>query len=990
MGKYQFRQEELALIENCCVPYAVYQFVDQRVVTLALSAGFMELFDFTDRAFAYDLMDRDMYRDTHPDDISSIADAALKFARNQAEYNVVYRSKVRGEYRIIHAQAKHVYVEQDVRLAYVWYTDEGPCTGRGEIDENYLNRDFMLSLHQEGMYREMNYDFLTGLPSMTYFFQLADAGRRIMQEAGEQSAILFADLNGMKFFNLKYGFAEGDQLISAFAKILVKYFSNENCSRFGQDHFAVYTRAEGLEEKLQMIFKECETMNGGRTLPVKIGIYLDSMGVIETSLACDRAKYACNKKRQDYHSYFNYVSEEMLSTERNRQYVLDNLDRALQENWIKAYYQPIVRAANDRVCDEEALVRWMDPVRGMISPADFVPILEDTKLIYKIDLRMVELVLDKMKRQAEEGLYLVPISVNLSRYDFEVCDIVEEIRRRVDASGIGRDKLVIEITESVIGNDFDFMKSQIERFQSLGFKVWMDDFGSGYSSLDVLKDVHFDLIKFDMRFMRGFNDGEKGEKGKVILAELIKMAMALGIETVTEGVETKEQMEFLREVGCTKLQGYYFCKPVPLEEILERYRKGTQIGFENPDEVNYYESIGRINLYDLAVVSNEDSRSLMHFFDTLPMSIVETDGEWIRIPRCNKGYWDFMERYFGALQMGAKSKHVLSEDGAGSAFLKAVKQCRKDGKKVFFSEFTREGTNIHAFVRRIAVNPVTGVAACAVVVLGITNENEQGVTYTHVARALSADYFNLYLVNMDTDRFIEFRPDVESSDLAVERNGIDFFHESRKDALQFIFEDDREDFLAAFTKEKMEQSLAENGTFTLSYRLLVKDVVTYVNMKAVRLQKGGNQVIIGVNNVDAQMRQQEALDRIRAEQATFERISILAGNIICIYTVNPETGHYLEYAVTNEYEKLGLGKEGEDFFGQSLAQIGNVICPAELELFKRDFSKEQVLQKVNEGGLFLLNYHLMIEGKSVPVCLRAGIVEEKDGCQLIVGISKQN
>ncbi|MBQ1587092.1 MAG: EAL domain-containing protein, partial [Ruminococcus sp.] len=191
----------------------------------------------------------------------------------------------------------------------------------------------------------------------------------------------------------------------------------------------------------------------------------------------------------------------------------------------------------------------------------------------------------------------------LSRADFNACDIVEEIRKLVDASGMSRDKLNIEVTESVIGSDFEFMKSQIERFRSLGFRVWMDDFGSGYSTLDVLQSIRFDLIKFDMRFMKEF---DTSEKSRIMLTELIRMAISLGVDTVCEGVETKEQADFLREIGCTMMQGYYFCRPIPFEKILERYQKVIQIGFENPEESGYYAAVGKINLYDLAILSNED------------------------------------------------------------------------------------------------------------------------------------------------------------------------------------------------------------------------------------------------------------------------------------------------------------------------------------------------------------------------------------------------
>jgi len=227
----------------------------------------------------------------------------------------------------------------------------------------------------------------------------------------------------------------------------------------------------------------------------------------------------------------------------------------------------------------------------------------------------------------------VPHSINLSRSDFDACDIVEEIRRRVDAAGVAHDRITIEITESVVGSDFGFMKGQIERFQKLGFPVWMDDFGSGYSSLDVLQSIPFDLIKFDMSFMQKLDEGDSG---KIILTELMKMATSLGVDTVCEGVETPEQVAFLQEIGCSKLQGYFFEKPLPMARILERYEKGFKFGYENPAESAYYESIGRVNLYDLAVIANEEENAFQNFFNTLPMGIIEINGDRVRFVRTNQ------------------------------------------------------------------------------------------------------------------------------------------------------------------------------------------------------------------------------------------------------------------------------------------------------------------------------------------------------------------
>ena len=561
--------------------------------------------------------------------------------------------------------------------------------------------------HERAMFNEMNYDHLTGLPSMTYFFKLAETARNGMHELGTPSAVVFANLCGIRFFNKKFGFAEGDMLIKEFARIISREFGEECCSRFGQDHFAIIAEANDLERKLKHVFKEMKTANSGKTLPVKVGIYPDSMGMVETSLACDRAKYACDIVDDVHNSFFNYFDKDMLSKELNRQYVVDNLDRALEENWITAFYQPIVRATSRMVCDEEALARWIDPEKGMLSPADFIPVLEDTKLIYKVDLHILDVILERINRQKEMGLTVVPVSINLSRTDFECCDIVEEIKNRVDAADVPRDLITVEITESVIGENLDFMKAQIARFQQLGFKVWMDDFGSGYSSLDLLQEVQFDLIKFDMRFMRQF---DISAKSRVLLTELMRMAMSLNTETVTEGVETAQQFEFLCEIGCTKMQGYYFCKPISFDQIMERYKTGKQIGFENPDETEYFRSVASINLYDLTAVSSEEPESVKHYFNTLPMAVVESDGKIVNIRRSNQSYRVFVSDY--DIRSG--------NSGVSTAFLEAIRDCRRVGQKVVVNEEMEDGGTISAIIRRIADNPITGLAAYAVAILDIT------------------------------------------------------------------------------------------------------------------------------------------------------------------------------------------------------------------------------------------------------------------------------
>ena len=445
-----------------------------------------------------------------------------------------------------------------------------------------LNGAFMQMRDRIGRYIEdlnhrINTDDLTDLPNMRYFFGLAEKERARLKAEGKDSVMLYFNLIGISHFNRQYGFEEGDRLLIKFAGILRKHFGEECICRMSDDHFAAVAAEKGIEDRVAAVIEEAAGMSSGRSFNVCVGIYPDRLGETDVNEACERAKYICDLHKGEYMSGVHVFESDMIGKAEDVRYIAEHLDQALEEQWIKVYYQPIVRASSGKICDVEALSRWIDPERGLMPPDRFILVLERARLIYKLDLYVLDRIIEKIKRQMEDGLAIVPHSLNLSRADFESCDIVEEIRRRMDDAGIARDRLTIEITESMVGSDFDFMKEQVTRFQELGFQVWMDDFGSGYSSLDVLQDIHFDLLKFDMLFLHRMDEGEES---RIILRELARMANELGIETICEGVETKEQAEFLKEIGVTKLQGYYFSKPVPYEEVLERYRNGTHIGYE--------------------------------------------------------------------------------------------------------------------------------------------------------------------------------------------------------------------------------------------------------------------------------------------------------------------------------------------------------------------------------------------------------------------------
>ena len=720
----------------------------------------------------------------------------------------------------------------------------------GQLTQAFIRMRDQIKDYIADLNRRVNTDMLTGLPNMRYFFKLAEAERQRLSDSGSSPVMLFFDLIGMKHYNRQYGFKEGDKLLCEVGWILADCFGEQCVCRFSEDHFAVVSSEENLEEKLSAVFRECKAANGGNSLPMRAGIYRDSMESVNVSIACDRAKYACDKQRGSFASGWYFFDDEMLHQLDSVRYIINHFDQALAENWIQVYYQPIVRSVNGRVCDEEALSRWIDPVRGMLPPDDFIPILEKARLIYKLDLYVLDRIIEKMQVQQRAGLRVVPHSLNLSRADFDACDIVEEIRKRIDAAGIAHDRLTIEITESIIGSNFDFMKEQVRRFQALGFQVWMDDFGSGYSALDVLQDIHFDLLKFDMRFMKRFYEGKES---KTILTDLVRMAVDLGIDTICEGVETAEEVEFLQEIGCSKQQGYYYSRPIPFEEILERYRKGIQIGFEDPAETAYFTAIGRVNLYDLTVISDKENDS-RDYFDTLPVGIMELCEDQVCYVRTNRAYREFMKKHFDFDLTAKPCGYSDRPEGAGAVFMDKTRQCCADWSRAFVDTYLTNGSAVHAVINPVSKDPVTGAAALAVVVLSVS-EPDADTSYADIARALASDYYNIYVIDLDTDQFIEYSSRIGGEELSVIRRGTDFFGAVNRDTMKRIYEEDRAPFLNLFSKESVIRELDAQGVFTTTYRLIDTGSPMYVNMKITRMP-GGNRIIMGISIIDAQMQKE--------------------------------------------------------------------------------------------------------------------------------------
>ncbi len=446
--------------------------------------------------------------------------------------------------------------------------------------------------------------------------QTSDGSAPADSVAKPQYQFVYINITNFKFYNVMNGLEAGDQILQTLASRILAVDKDLLCSRLGQDHFVVMSSddAETIRTEMTIISEEFDASYGQYGMQLKVGMYSVHSADEKADVASELAKLACDAIRNSNETFCEYTDDLRRKVEL-RSYAIQHIDEALSNHYIEVYYQPVVRTITGKTCSLEALARWNDPKMGFLSPGDFIPALEQNYLVSKLDLYILRETCKIMKQAAESGQSIVPVSFNFSQVDFMTCNLLEEINGITNEYNIPHDLICIEITETAFVDSPERMKQEIERFQQDGYQVWMDDFGSGYSSLNVLKDYQFDEIKLDMKFMASFD-----EKSKAIVKAIISMAKRIGIQTLAEGVETKEQYEFLRYIGCEKVQGYFYSRPLPVADLMETPHMSRE-QVESADKRDYYERI-----------------SASDFVTEKAHAIFEYDGKMYRFMYLNKPY----------------------------------------------------------------------------------------------------------------------------------------------------------------------------------------------------------------------------------------------------------------------------------------------------------------------------------------------------------------
>ncbi len=412
-------------------------------------------------------------------------------------------------------------------------------------------------------------DAVSGLYKRDYFFEHADS---VMNGAEKGSyTILCTYLEHFKVLNERYSTQKCNAMLQELVDMLHQYIPD--CAahgRLSEDTFAFLIKKQPDGAWLNRLQKAVE-QDFFYPVSIKYGVYDENSQGLSMSKMCDRIMMSVEHIKNQYGSNVVHYDEKMMEQAKKRHFILENMEKALNGHQFKPYFQPKHSLHTDRTGGAEVLVRWIHPERGFMNPGEFIPLFEENGFIARMDFYIWEEACIALRSWKDKGLPAIPLSVNMSRKDFDVPDIVAKIIALVNKYNLERDLLHIEVTESTISDDPARLEKIVKDLHDAGFVIELDDFGSGYSSIATLNELTLDVLKLDMSLVR--KDDPAADNSALKFA--VMMGKMLNLKLVAEGVETAEQVERLRGMGCDYIQGYYYSRPLPQAEF-EAYLQKEQ------------------------------------------------------------------------------------------------------------------------------------------------------------------------------------------------------------------------------------------------------------------------------------------------------------------------------------------------------------------------------------------------------------------------------
>ena len=429
-----------------------------------------------------------------------------------------------------------------------------------------VNRTIELS-EDTYIIQNTEHDELTGLYNVSYFYRYAEQFEQMHTSIPMDAVVI--DVNHFHLINELYGRSYGDQILRKIADNIreVLRIGGIACRDNGDMYLLFIPHMENPEAVYEQLTGSLNSeKTSGMHIRLRLGIYPLVDQTMQMENRFDRAKIACDTIRSNFSSCIAFYDNDLHDKEVFAEQLLEDMEEGLESGQFVVYYQPkyAIQGEKPTLESAEALVRWIHPKYGMISPGLFIPLFEENGLIQKLDRFVWTQAARQIRAWRDTYGRIIPISVNVSRIDMYDPDLAAIFKGLVAENGLSPANLLLEITESAYTEDSDQMIHVVQGLRSEGFRVEMDDFGSGYSSLNMLASLPIDILKLDMAFIRNML---KGERNVRMLELMMDIARFLSVPVIAEGVEEEAQVTILKKLGCQMIQGYYFSKPVPPEEF---------------------------------------------------------------------------------------------------------------------------------------------------------------------------------------------------------------------------------------------------------------------------------------------------------------------------------------------------------------------------------------------------------------------------------------
>lgn len=592
-----------------------------------------------------------------------------------------------------------------------------------------------------------HFDELTGLYNRKSFYEKT---RKFLDtNRDKEYVIIYWNVQRFKVINELFGRKAGDRILMDMAEVLRELFRHQEgvYARLERDNFVFCFEAVYLEKWLAE--KKVEITYEGAGVEYNFiscfGIYFVKNRSLSVAAMVDRSRLAMESVKDNYLKPYAYYDEKMRDRLVEEQELVSDAKSAIQKEQFKVYYQPICDALSGGIVGAEALVRWNHPERGLISPGVFIPIFEKTGFISVLDRYIWDKVCSMLEGRAKAGKSTVPVSINVSRVDFYNQNLCRDILEIMKNHHISSEQIKIEVTESAYSNNPQQVRDIVDELHEQQLMVLMDDFGSGYSSLNTLKDLPVDTLKIDMKFMNNLLD--ENSKAAIILESIVRMAKWMGLKTVAEGVENAQEMEYLRSIECDSIQGYYYYKPMPEEEFEAIINDKNNINLSRrKDKKSCGEEI--LNIY-----SGNISAEFLFQNMVGGMGVLEQTEDRLEILRVNQGYYEVMDGFSDlSRQRPIVNKQIPKVDQ--KLLLTACQKAKETNEiqKMQMPYVRQDGVRIwiNIKIRFMGGNGMRSLYYFTVEDITDIKEAEERSYYTKYSQALFKVFDKVYRLDFDT------------------------------------------------------------------------------------------------------------------------------------------------------------------------------------------------------------------------------------------------